>query len=221
MKSRKGFTLIELIAVVAIIAILAAVILPNVFGQIRKSRTSRNLSEIEDIKRAALMYFSDVGRWPVDAGNNDGALDRLLSNTPTGSGGLVSAAVANWRGPYLDKAPRIGTPNRYSTQYDGCLMLNDIDDGAGDDAGAAGDDRNGNGVSPDRWVYLGDVPSAEANDLDTAVDGDGNGPADGSILGAGNGEDCGGNDTNTNDGDWTANNADDPVSILAIINEGQ
>jgi general secretion pathway protein G len=215
-KSKRGFTLIELIAVVAIIAILAAVILPNVFGQIRKSRTSRNLSEVEDLKRASLMYFADVGRWPVDSTNNDGAIDRLMSNTPTGGGGLVTAAVTNWRGPYLDKVPRLGAGGRYSTQYDGCLQLNDVNDGAGE--GPFGE-RNENGVEPDRFVYLGDVPSAEAADLDTAVDGQGSGPNAGAVLDAeATGENCGGLDTHNED--WTNNNADDPVAVIFIINEG-
>jgi prepilin-type N-terminal cleavage/methylation domain-containing protein len=214
-RHKKGFTLIELIAVVAIIAILAAVILPNVFGQIRKSRTARNMSEVEDLRRGALMFFADVGRWPVDAGNTDGAIDRLLSNITTANGGLVSSTVTNWRGPYLDKAPRTGSAGRYSTQYDGCLMLNDINDGAGD--GPFGD-RNGNALSPDRYVYLGDVPSAEAADLDTAVDGDGSGPDEGAVVDGDAGENCSGNDTHNID--WTDNNADDPVTVIFIINEG-
>lgn len=212
MNRKKGFTLIELIAVVAIIAILAAVILPNVFGQIRKSRTSRNLSEVEDIRKGALMYFADVGLWPVEVGNTDGAIDRLLSN----SAPLITKAVSNWRGPYLDKAPRTGTPGRYSTQYDGCLMLNDTDNGAGDGALT---DRNGNGVGNDRWVYLGDVPSIEANDLDQVVDG-GDGPTAGAVLGGVAGENCGGNDTNTSNGNWPTNAADAPVTVIFIINEG-
>ncbi len=213
----KGFTLIELIAVVAIIAILAAVILPNVFNQIRKARVSRMASVAEDLRRAALMYFSDVGAWPTCPSatcSADGAIDQLLTNP---------AGVSNWRGPYLDKAPRERADGRYANQYDGCLMLNDVDDGNGDDAGTG--DRNSNGVDPDRFVYFGEVPAAEANDLDEVIDG-GNGSATGAIIGDNTGAgadtdyDCDGTDDDPDDWDDATVGADDPVTVMFIINEG-
>lgn len=43
--NQKGFTLIELLVVIAIIGILAAVIAPNVFAQIEKSKASAVIQE--------------------------------------------------------------------------------------------------------------------------------------------------------------------------------
>ncbi len=208
---RRGFTLVELIAVVAIIAILAAVILPNVFGQIRKGRVSRNLAEAGDIKTGVLQFFADVGIAPVEVGNTDGALDRLLSNAPP----LVIAGVPNWRGPYLDKTPRTADrpPLRYSSQYGGCLMYNDDDDGAGDEA--LGDD-NGDGVTPDRFVYIGNVPSRDAVDTDRAVDGEVSDTAGHIVNRAG---DCGGLDTNDATC-WPAATPDTQCSMEIIVESG-
>ncbi|MHA2612231.1 MAG: prepilin-type N-terminal cleavage/methylation domain-containing protein [bacterium JZ-2024 1] len=211
---KRGFTLIELIAVVAIIAILAAVILPNVFGQIRKGRVSRNLAEAGDLKTGSLQYFADVGAWPTGPGTDD-AIDQLITN-PVG--------VANWRGPYMDKAPRTRADGRYATQYGGCLMLNDIDTGDGDDATA---DDNGDGMAPDRFVYLGLVPSRDAQDTDIAVDGQINGtPGAGGGYVIGRNANCNATDPNPNadcynvDGDWPAD-PDARCTVEIIITSGQ
>ncbi|NCC82098.1 MAG: prepilin-type N-terminal cleavage/methylation domain-containing protein [Clostridia bacterium] len=40
MKNKKGFTLVELLVVIAIIAILAAVVAPNAFKAIEKSKVT-------------------------------------------------------------------------------------------------------------------------------------------------------------------------------------
>ncbi|MHA2612235.1 MAG: hypothetical protein V2G33_07640 [bacterium JZ-2024 1] len=161
MKVRRGLTLMELIAVFALISLLMAVILPITFGQIRKGRVSRIISEVEAIRTASLKYFSDHNAWPYDT-VTDGAILALIY-APS------SPVSPSWRGPYLDRTPRRRAgDNRFSNAYGGLFMLNDVDDGFGDDATA---DYNANGIAPDRFCYEGLVPLLDAALLDQTVDG--------------------------------------------------
>lgn len=62
-KKKKGFTLVELLVVIAIIAILAAVVAPNAFKAIEKSKVAAVESDYRTIKTAVLMYYSDNGSY--------------------------------------------------------------------------------------------------------------------------------------------------------------
>lgn len=87
---KKGFTLVELLVVIAIIAILAAVVAPNAFKAIEKSKVSAAESDFKAVKTAALSYYSDTGKWP-----NTGASSTAFvgpDNTTSG-----------WNGPYMEK----------------------------------------------------------------------------------------------------------------------
>ncbi len=98
MKGTRGFTLIELLVVIAIIGILAAIIAPNAFKAIEKSKVAAVESDYKAVKSATLMYYSDVGTWPTpdnDFTNNDNETDIFI--TGDGSDG--------WDGPYLEKWP--------------------------------------------------------------------------------------------------------------------
>lgn len=90
-KKKKGFTLVELLVVIAIIAILAAIIAPNAFKAIEKSKVATAEADYKAIKTAALGYYSDTGAWP---------------DTSTGNIGFVSQdSASGWNGPYLEKWP--------------------------------------------------------------------------------------------------------------------
>lgn len=92
LKHKKGFTLVELLVVIAIIAILAAVVAPNAFKAIEKSKISRTLSDMKAFKSAALQYYSDVGRFPAD----------VTEGKDPGFGEKPSSLPSGWNGPYLD-----------------------------------------------------------------------------------------------------------------------
>ena len=75
-KSKKGFTLAELLIVVAIIAILVAIAVPLFVGSLSKAQEARDNANIRAVRGAAVVY--------------------LLENTDkTGEGGVWNGATAD------------------------------------------------------------------------------------------------------------------------------
>jgi len=60
MKTRKGFTLLEMMIVVVIIGILAAAALPMYAEYVKKSRTGEAKNAIGDIRTMQLAYYDDI-----------------------------------------------------------------------------------------------------------------------------------------------------------------
>lgn len=66
-KSKKGFTLIELMIVVAIIGILAAIAIPRFASMLEKSREGATKGNLGALRSAVSIYYGDKeGTWPVD-----------------------------------------------------------------------------------------------------------------------------------------------------------
>ena len=62
--SNKGFTLIELLVVIAIIGILSSVVLASLNTARSKARVSKARAELQQIRSALEIRFSDVGLYP-------------------------------------------------------------------------------------------------------------------------------------------------------------
>ena len=60
MKTRKGFTLLEMMIVVVIIGILAAAALPMYAEYVKKSRTGEAKNALGDIRTMQLAYYDDI-----------------------------------------------------------------------------------------------------------------------------------------------------------------
>lgn len=95
-KAKKAFTLVELLVVIAIIAILAAIIAPNAFKAIEKSKVATAESDYRAIKTAALSYYSDMGVWPDKDVKGKDEENLFIKG---------SGLEPNWNGPYLEKWP--------------------------------------------------------------------------------------------------------------------
>ncbi len=67
-KSKKGFTLIELMIVVAIIGILAAIAIPKFADLINKSKEGATKGALSSVRSALQVYYGDNEGWfPADA----------------------------------------------------------------------------------------------------------------------------------------------------------
>lgn len=123
-KSRRpAFTLVELLVVIAIIGVLAAIVTPNAFRAVEKSKISRSVADLKAIKGAALAYYADTGLFPPNdddvAGAGPSAPGKrgifflqqsvTMSYDPPGDPAGWSGNVwnpAGWNGPYLEKWPQ-------------------------------------------------------------------------------------------------------------------
>ena len=70
-RSRKGFSLIELIIVISIIAMLAGVVTPKLSSRMLQARDARRLSDVQTVRGAIEQYYQDKGVYPV-ANQNGG-----------------------------------------------------------------------------------------------------------------------------------------------------
>ncbi|MDR2673796.1 MAG: type II secretion system GspH family protein, partial [Opitutaceae bacterium] len=71
-KSRKGFTLVEMLGVLAIIAILISVISVGVLSAINRARIVATLSNFKNLETAALSYVAlneSAGQLPLTKAN--------------------------------------------------------------------------------------------------------------------------------------------------------
>ena len=87
--NKKGFTLIELLVVIAIIGILASIVLASLNSARRKSRDSRRLADLKQIKNATELYLNDNKTYPV--ANTWAGLRTELTGTNCAGGTCISS----------------------------------------------------------------------------------------------------------------------------------
>lgn len=118
---KKAFTLVELMVVIAVIGILAAALLPNIGNVVDKAQAAKIISEYQSLSTASTAYKTDCGRWPK-FWNTDGAIWTMLDNR---------RGYDQWNGPYIRRPSIRG--GRIANQFGGQMMLEDVNNGFGDD----------------------------------------------------------------------------------------
>lgn len=98
-QTRRGITLVELLAVMAILGILAAVLYPAVAVQIRKGQSTAIADQLNNLREVIANYRTNVSRYPT-------VLTQLTQQPLAGATDLcgVGLPLPNrnaWRGPYL------------------------------------------------------------------------------------------------------------------------
>lgn len=100
-RSRRGFTLAEVLVTLAILATLAAVLLPALMGQLSKGDATRVSNDLIALQTGIGTFASDVKRYPGRVGHLTAA---VANSNPDINGTNYPTGLANqWRGPYLTR----------------------------------------------------------------------------------------------------------------------
>ena len=132
-KSRKGFTLLEIVIAIALLAIIVGAVVTNVEGIFSSGQESVARMFVEDTVKTPLMqYRINMGSYP---------------STEEGLAALVNAPEQRrerWKGPYVSKLPEDPWGNPYKYRYPGVKNPSSYDvwstgpdkqDGTDDDIG--------------------------------------------------------------------------------------
>jgi prepilin-type N-terminal cleavage/methylation domain-containing protein len=68
MKSKNGFSLIELLVVISIIGVLAAILMVNLMGARERGRDSQRIQDLNSLKGALRLYYNDNQSYPSGSG---------------------------------------------------------------------------------------------------------------------------------------------------------
>lgn len=96
--NKRGFTLIELLVVIAIIGMLSSVVLASLNTARAKSRDARRIADLNQIRTALEMFYSDNGYYPQSNCGWDCNGYRYSSNSSW-------ASLATDLSPYLSSLP--------------------------------------------------------------------------------------------------------------------
>ncbi len=92
-KARHAFSLIELLIVITIIGVLAGMLAFSSVAGVDKANAARIVSDMRSLKTAAILFYTDHGRWPAADFSSAGAatgdaavlqsyLDRNIASEP-------------------------------------------------------------------------------------------------------------------------------------------
>ena len=85
-RSKKGFTLIELIVVIAILGILALIAIPTFLGMREKANEGTVKSNLRNVQAAAVMYATTNNIKVYNVSDSGTVLTTILGNWPVGPG---------------------------------------------------------------------------------------------------------------------------------------
>lgn len=126
MRTREGFTLVEIMLVVIIIGVLVGMIMPRLAGRSQEARIAAAQADIfSNISTALDLYELDNGKYPD-------SLDELLKKTTEGKGPYLKRSPQDpWKKAYKYKSP--GAHN--TEDYDLYSLGPDGQEGTSDDIG--------------------------------------------------------------------------------------
>lgn len=85
MKSRGGFTIVELLIVVVVVGVLAAIGIVSYQGIQSKAYLSRSKNELRELSTATVLFYQKEGRWPDDVDRDVPSEIQEYLNGPAGS----------------------------------------------------------------------------------------------------------------------------------------
>ncbi|MDI1290488.1 MAG: type II secretion system major pseudopilin GspG [bacterium] len=97
-RSRRAFTVIEILVVVVIIAVLASIIAPRLLSRVGQSKQAVAKANAESLATNVRQYMTDGG--PLESGGDL----RILMERPS------SMTEDQWKGPYVNNADELKDP---------------------------------------------------------------------------------------------------------------
>ena len=88
MKSKKGFSLIELLVVISIIGVLEAILMMNLMGARERGRDAQRIQDLNSLKSALRLYYNDNNQLYPPGNNCTTCLNSVLSDYTSGVSGV-------------------------------------------------------------------------------------------------------------------------------------
>ena len=108
-KSRKGFTLIELMVVIVILGLLAALVAPKFLKRGEEAKVTTTEVQMKNIEQALKLYKLHNSFYPT----TEQGLKALVEKPEE------DPVPKNWKGPYMEKIPKDAWGNDFIYISDG------------------------------------------------------------------------------------------------------
>jgi prepilin-type N-terminal cleavage/methylation domain-containing protein len=102
-RTRRGFTLPEILVSITLIAVLAAVVVPTIASQVKRGDPARIGQDYVAVRGAVEQFLTDVRKYPGDFASLQTGISGVSPLSGTSNAAFSTSEIARWRGPYLNR----------------------------------------------------------------------------------------------------------------------